>query len=234
MIINWRKDEAYDHIVSQLHDQPNYEKLMMWIADPHDNIAEIMQFISTLNVYTTRGFWLDLIGTIVGQSRFVPILVLYRYFAMQDGYFRPEDAESVGGIGDRLFRENDGIGETTRLDDEDYRLLIMARVARNVGKVDLPSITLSLQNMFQTSDVIVKNVGIANYYAVISANVSETFKQVIKSIDIIPRAAGVGNENYIAPENTKFFGMSDMAELRPTIASKIGGIGDHLIEKYRV
>ena len=234
MIINWRKDEAYDHIVSQLHEQPNYEKLMMWIADPHDNIAEIMQFISTLNVYTARGFWLDLIGTIVGQSRFITTLIQYQYFGFAEGLQDPKIEPSIGGFGFPFFDPKYTVGETTRLNDDDYRLLIMARVARNVGKVNLPSITLSLQNMFETQEVSALNKGIASYYVIIRADVSEIFKKIIKTIDILPRAAGVGIDGaYIAPPDTKFFGFAEGLD-NPLVSGMIGGFGDPLLQKFEV
>ena len=67
MIDNFKTDLALSQIINQLSDSPNYISIIRAISKAYDDQDYVLNYISTIDVYTAQGVWLDLLGSIVGQ-----------------------------------------------------------------------------------------------------------------------------------------------------------------------
>lgn len=181
-----RIENALSRLYNQFHDKPNLEAVLELIASGYDDIDDALLYLGGLDVYTAQGVWLDLIGTIVGQGRRIETPILVEFFGF---------AETAGGrgFGQARFRTSqDTITETTVLNDPEYRKAILARVAKNFGDVSKPGIIQALQIIIDTDNIYVRNSGGAKISISIGKVLTDTEKNLIDALDIVPSAAGIG------------------------------------------
>lgn len=128
--------EARDRVTSQFFEKPVFDAfLRTLIAERVDVQEQIRKLMQERSIDTAVGFQLDIIGNIIGQSRFVPDINPIPFFAF-DGY--------VGGGGfnvnplDPTALKFKSVGQSALsnepLQDEDYRRAIRARIIKNSSK----------------------------------------------------------------------------------------------------
>lgn len=181
-----RIEDALSRLYNQFHDKPNLAGVLELIASGYDDIDDALLYLGSLDVYTAQGVWLDLIGTIVGQGRRIDTPILVEFFGF---------AETVGGrgFGQARFRTSQDVTtETTILSDPEYRKVILAKVAKNFGDVSKPGVVQALQLIIDTDNIYVRNAGNAKIAISIGKILTETEKNLISALDIVPSAAGVG------------------------------------------
>lgn len=181
-----RFENALSRLYNQFHDKPNLEAVLELIASGYDDIDDALLYLGALDVYSAEGVWLDLIGTIVGQGRRIETPIIVEFFGF---------AETAGGrgFGQARFRtRQDSITETTILADAEYRKAILAKIAKNFGDVSKPGIIQALQIIIDTDNIYVQNTGGAKIAISIGKVLTDTEKNLINALDIVPSAAGVG------------------------------------------
>lgn len=197
-----KQNYANDLIVSQLGDREQYQKLTKFIAENFDSIDDTLHFISKINIFTAEKKWLDLIGIIVGLDRSIPSVLSFEYFNF---------AEYPGARGfddGRWYETGEPLSSTSLLPDAEYRVALLAKVAKNYGDVSGPGIVYALQNMLGDVTInLFRGTG-GNMRIEIAADISSNFNTLIYELDIIPRAAGIGYEVEISPSNV--FGYIDL------------------------
>lgn len=189
-------------VINQLGDSPSYNQILQWLAENYDRLQDILDYVQTINVYDARGVWLDLIGAIVGQSREIPDAILFEYFGFE------EDAGLEFESG-RFFEEGDPIAATSILPDEEYRTVILARVARNWGDISVPGVVEALQNITAAENILLWRRAPAAFEVYIGADISSNIRAILATQDIIPRGAGIGVDVLIQGDGFNVFGFED-------------------------
>lgn len=132
------------------------------------------------------GVQLDLIGNIVGQSRAVASSVYISFFG-----FSAQPA-AVGFGQARLRHDGEVYAATTNLPDTEYRALLYAKIARNNSHGTVEDIIKTVLAVFNVTNVIVQNVGVASLAIYIGRYLApaEAIREI--SYSLIPTLAGVG------------------------------------------
>lgn len=198
------RDRAESLIINQLSDSPSWLAVMQWLGESFDTIDDMLDYIAAINVYTAQGAWLDLIGSIVGQSREVPNAITFEYF----GYAGQPSSFGYGQA--RYYREGDPVTASSQLPDAEYRQVILARVARNYGDISKVGIVEAMQIIVNTSEIFLQNSTQGGSFSIyIGIALDSNAAAIFQELDIIPRGAGIGlrNVSFGAPAAT--FGYSD-------------------------
>lgn len=188
----------------------SYDKLLIWQYQGKPRAAATAKLLSdqlgatwdgmaslpdALNIDVARGVNLDLCGKHVGQSRILAGLAPRGLFGFRGahgaGPFRWRAA--FGGM---WYRNGDPTTESVTLSDEDYRFLIKCRIARNyqVGTVD--DISDALEFIFDENSTVFDQYDMSLSVMIRSDSVSEFTRYALKTLDILPRPAGVGISYY--------------------------------------
>ena len=202
--------QAYSHelIVNQLRDSPNYVEVIRLLAEDFDEASDIYDYIAkNINIMNAGGVWLDLIGDIIGVSRGFDKEI-------QPTYFGFSDQTNVTGFGQARFREpNDKTTASSILNDDDYRVVIIGKIARNYGDVSEIGIATSVLNMTQADNVLVYQAGPATFSVYVIGLISDNIKSILTGTDLIPRAAGVKMNLFFSGDDN-IFGFADQLEIK--------------------
>lgn len=147
--------EARDRVTSQFFEKPVFDAfLRTLIAERVDVQEQIRKLMQERSIDTAVGFQLDIIGNIVGQSRFVPDINPIPFFAF-DGY--------VGGGGfvanplDPTAVKFKSVGQSALsnepLQDEDFRRAIRARIIKNSSKGTIEDILEAINVLVPVDNV---------------------------------------------------------------------------------
>jgi len=141
---------------------------------------------------TAVGVNLDILGSIVGQSREFIDAEVFDYFGFADNPI----AQSFGtlsdiGIGGR-FR---ALGEETQgirlLTDDEYRIFIKARILRNSTSSTPEEIITQFRFLFDSPIIVIREGLKASYEISIGRRLSLNEKSIISQTNIVPKTAGV-------------------------------------------
>lgn len=192
-------------VINQLSDSSNYNDVLQWMADNYDDIDEILAYVGTINIFTARGVWLDLIGAIVGQTREIPNAIDYSYF----GYAGQPTAAGYGQA--RYYVQGDPLSASSILADDEYRKVILARVARNYGDISEVGVVEGLQNIFNTNQIYINTPSGGKFTVYIGAPTTMVDDAILGELDIIPRGAGIGVSIVASGLPSLTFGYRDQA-----------------------
>lgn len=152
----------------------------------YDNTADWLNYLyDNLDIYTAEGYWLDLLGLIIGQQRAVADAIPVVFFGFDDTPF---------ALGFGLARFWDGTEPLTAssiLADPEYRIVLLAKVAFNYADVTLTGIASSLSIIFETDNITVTNNGVGNIDIYIGKVLTITQQNLINVLDLLPRGAGI-------------------------------------------
>ena len=187
-------------LANQFCDAADFKTWLSEMLRSYDNAADWVEYVEeNLDVYEAKGYWLDLIGLIVGQSRTVPNAVLVDFFGFSDTPY-------VGkGFGEARFWDGEEpITASSELADPEYRTVILAKIAFNYADVSLVGLAESLSILFNATNIGVRNDGIANIEIYIGENLTNTETALVSNLDLLPRAAGVSidQKKYGVPSET--------------------------------
>ena len=189
-------------VINQLGDSPSYNQILQWLAENYDRLQDILNYVQTINVFEARGVWLDLIGAIVGQSREIPEAILFEYF----GFDEEGGLEFDQG---RFYEEGDPLTASSILPDDEYRVVILARVARNWGDISEPGVIEALQNITASQNVIMWRRPPAAFEVYIGSEITSNIRAILATQDILPRGAGIGIDVLIQGDGFNVFGFED-------------------------
>ena len=205
MIPTLKQDMALSLVLNQMTESPNYLSIIRAIASTYDDQGAVLEYIGKLDVYTARGVWLDLIGSIVGASRRVDIDLDYAYFGYSD-----INAVASGYGNGRYWYYGAPSSVSNLLADEEYRKVILAKAAQNAGDCSHVSVVEVMQAVLDTSKAFSFNGGNGNLDIMFEGGVSENILALIKNGKIIPTAAGVGLRLLLQYDSSKSFGYSNL------------------------
>ena len=202
------QESSLQLIENQLRESPNYIEVIRLLAEDFDEASDIYDYIAkNINVLNARGVWLDLIGDIVGVSRVFEKEI-------QPVFFGFDDQPNTTGFGQARFRKlDDKTTASSVLNDDDYRVVIIGKIARNYGDVSEVGVATSVLNMTQADNVLVYQSGQATFSVYIIGLISDNIKSILTGTDIIPRAAGV-KVNLFFSADGNIFGFADQLGIK--------------------
>lgn len=202
------QESSLQLIENQLRESPNYIEVIRLLAEDFDEASDIYDYIAkNINVLNARGVWLDLIGDIVGVSRVFEKEI-------QPVFFGFDDQPNTTGFGQARFRKlDDKTTASSVLNDDDYRVVIIGKIARNYGDVSEVGVATSVLNMTQADNVLVYQSGQATFSVYIIGLISDNIKSILTGTDIIPRAAGV-KVNLFFSGDGNIFGFADQLGIK--------------------
>lgn len=197
-------DKLLATIINQLGDSANYADLLRWMGGSFDDVDSMLAYIADINIYNAQGVWLDLIGSIVGQSREIPGGIQFEYF----NFF--EYPNALGFDSGRFYRDGDPLTDSSLLPDDEYRQVILARIARNYGDISEVGVVTGLQNIINTDNIVIKNsTGGGAFEVFIGESIPNNTKAILQNLDIVPRGAGIGISIITAGAKNTTFGFAE-------------------------
>jgi hypothetical protein len=197
--MSYHQQQAKDNIASQFGQSENFIKWLSEKMASYDNAQEWVNYVQeNIDVYTASGYWLDVIGLIVGQSRTVPEAIPVQYFGFVG-------QTNIAGFGKaRLKKDSDPRFSSSVLGDAEYRIVILGRIINNFANSTKVGVAESLSVLFNTNDINIQNFGTAAFRAYVGRDLTSTEIALITSLNLLPKAAGVrvDSVSYSAPSKT--------------------------------
>lgn len=203
------QESSKELILNQLRESQNYSEVIRLLCEDFDEASDIYTYIAqNINLMSAGGVWLDLIGDIVGVSRAFDKVI-------QPVYFGFNDQTNITGFGQARFREEgDETTASSILNDDEYRVVIIGKIARNYGDVSEVGVATSVINMTSADQVLVyQAVTPAEFNIYIIGLISDNIKSIISGSDIIPRAAGVKVNVFFSGDGS-IFGFADQLGMK--------------------
>ena len=201
------KSLAESRLATQYRDSLKliaYIKALLYEADTLESV--LRDLLENRWIETAVGVNLDILGSIVGQSREFIDAEIFDYFGFADNPI----AQSFGtlsdvGIGGR-FR---AVGEATQgirlLADDEYRVFIKARILRNSTSSTPEEIITQFRFLFDSPIVIIREGLKASYEISIGRRLSLNEKSIISQTNIVPKTAGASASYVTEFDSNDFF-----------------------------
>lgn len=145
------------------------------------------------DIAIAEGVNLDVIGDIVGVSRFIPNAIPVQFFGF-DGQPGADlfGEEGLPGIGSRFRDESESYLSTSVLSDPEFRLLIGAKIIKNHSQGFNEDIIAGLTYLFPDApNIVVEDGGGMAISIAIGRSLTFLEKTLISNLDILPRPSGV-------------------------------------------
>jgi len=219
------KELAISRLVTQFTESTNlinYIKTLLIEADTLEQV--ICDLLEKRWIDTAEGVNLDIIGAIVGQTREFIDAELFDYF----GFFNHPNAKSFGSLSDSSVGGRFiAIGEVTEgiriLNDEEYRLFIRARIAKNSTSSTPENIIAQIKFIFNIGLVVFED-GDTEYTLSIGKILSPNEKSILLDTDIIPKTAGVRVNYKLEFDSSNFFAFAGIP-----FADGFGSVNDNTL-----
>lgn len=151
-----------------------------------------------LSIDKATGFALDLVGYHVGVTRALASFIPKKFF----GFYQ---TNQLGFNEGKFYRYGEPIGDSSKLNDDEFRFMIKSRILKNYQIGAIEDITYSLSYLFGREARVIDNYDMT-LTAIIPSNVMTPFKKyAIDNLDILVRPVGVMFK-YVIIEPIKYFG----------------------------
>ncbi len=183
-----------EQILSRVYGQyKNSNKLNLWLSINGEIANELQtaidKVITSYDIDSNSGNQLDIIGKLVGIGREV----------IGDVQFPPEEfGDDTVEFGDESAQFSAlSVAENDELSDEYYRVLIRAKIVKNNSDSTIDSIILGAEFILPNgSPIIVNDAEDMSFSIDIFGSVSEVERQILSSVDVVPRPQGVQFSGY--------------------------------------
>jgi len=205
-VIN-HKELAVSRLVTQFKESTNFIKYIKGLLVESNTLEGVFNdLLNSRWIDTAEGFQLDILGSIVGQTREFIDAEIFDYF----GFFDNPQAQSFGSsqnpsLGGRFVSIGESITGIRLLSDDEYRIFIRARISRNSTSSTPENIITQLKFIFE-SPLILFTDGDLSYGISIGRRLGLNEKSILFNTDIIPKTAGV-QASYVSEfDDANFFG----------------------------
>lgn len=179
--------QAVSRLLTQFREAPNlqgYIKALMSEANPIE--CALIDTLAGRSINTAIGAQLDVLGVIVGQQREVIDASPLTFF----GYAGAPGAEAYGAA--RYLSEGEPTTGTRLLTDDEYRLFIKARIAKNQSRGDINGLVDLISFLIDSTGFAVIDSGGAEFsVGFFFGTLTNNEKVFISQSDLIPKPAGV-------------------------------------------
>lgn len=175
------------------------------IANELEAVLQSLFYLADID--SMRGVQLDTIGSIVGQSRYVPDTVVLSFFGFEDTNGAATFGEETNlSIGSRFLEEGEDYLGTTVLEDPEFRILIRARISRNNSQATPENIMAALSYLFQTLYVNIDSRGGMEISLAIGRPLTSIEKVIVRQLNLLPTPMGVDLGSVVTYDATAYFG----------------------------
>lgn len=177
------------HLIGQFQEKEVIVAILEAIGEELDELDKVFDDLKNKRwIDTGEGKQLDGIGEIVGQSRQIAEALAIPFFGFQG---------QIGtmGFGQARFRdEKETWLATYNLADPEYRLVLWAKVAKNISNGTAEDTIRSLKFIFSAPYVFLEEVGNAKIAVGIGRRLTKGDMLLADAVDLMVRAGGVGME----------------------------------------
>lgn len=210
----------------------NYIRSLLLEANTLEQVFRDLIELRWIN--TATGVNLDILGAIVGQPRTFIGAELFGYFGfavnVESGPFGSvSDAE----LGDRFRSVYESATGVRNLSDDEYRIWIKARIAKNKTR-STPEDIISQLKLILGVDQVLFIDGDTEYWISIGKILNGDEKSIILNTDIIPKTAGVKVNYTVQYDYERFFsfaGVPNSKGFGSVSNENLGGIFGRLINQ---
>ncbi len=184
---------AESRLATQFRESANLIAYIKALLVESNTLEQVFQdLLDKRWIDTAEGINLDIVGSIVGQSRILVDATILSYF----GFATAIGAQSFGtvldpGIGGRFRSVEESVTGNRELTDEEYRVFIKARVIKNSIIPTIQETTSFFKFLFDVAQVIVLD-GTMNYTVQIGRLLTANEKAFLINTDLVPKVAAVG------------------------------------------
>lgn len=179
-------DIAWGHILRQHEKSPKLEGFVRGFYGPMTSLATNLEALQTaLRLDDATGARLDLIGSIVGASRYVAQGITLAYF----GFATQPSGRGFNQA--RMRREGEPLTQAYTALDSEYRTIIRLKIAQNNSHGTAYDIEQAAKMAFKAPVVSARDAGTAHIELWVGRipGVEEALGRVVP--EMLPRAAGV-------------------------------------------
>lgn len=179
-------DLAWNNFLWQHHKSVNAENFVKPFYLPFEYaVSSGRQLLNALDFEGAEGARLDLIGSIVGASRYLPQGVTLNFF----GFITQPVGRGFGQA--RMRHEGEAQSESYTAGDVEFKTIIRAKIALNNGHGTASEIEEAAKRAFNAPTVSARDAGPAAIELWVGRvpGIEEGIGRVIP--DLLPRAAGV-------------------------------------------
>lgn len=161
---------------------------------------DLYRLQDVLNIETSKGHQLDLVGKHVGQFRTVDNYSLHKFFGFL-GFPLSLGFSVRGKGGGEWYRYRSPLKGSVLLKDDDYRFLIKCRILKNYQSGTLPDLIQACRFIFGNRFRISDNGNMTVTIFLNNEDLSPFKHFAINHLDILPRGCGVAIHFTINEEN---------------------------------
>lgn len=164
--------------------------------------------LDQLDVEQAQGINLDVLGELVGVSRFVPDGLQLAFFGFADTPGAVGFGEAGRpDIGARFIDRGESATAASYLADPEYRLLIRARIAKNHATGTVADAYASLERLFGAgTPSVIEDTQRMSFGVSIGRHLTLIERQLVRAFDLLPRPAGVAIDSRAAFDAARYFG----------------------------
>jgi len=198
-------DEARSRYTIQFEEQPVFDKYVQLLLSEFQEIQQQYKaLMQERSLDAAVGAQLDLLGAIVGQDRLLVNVDIFEFF----GFDAVPNSLGFGTLDDSSVVE---------LNDDLYRLLIKAKIAKNVTRATPEDIMRFANFVFNTEGSTIQDEGGAAFRLMVGRQLSAIERSLLTYVDktseynsyLLPKPVGVrvsfGNFDY-----NNFFAFSEV------------------------
>ena len=211
--------EARSRVTDQFKGKPAFDKYLDLLIRGSTELQSTLKDLQQLrSLDTAVGAQLDVLGAIVGQGRMLVNVDIFQFFGFDAvpnslGFGTLGDP-SVGGI---FYDANNPRFGNVELNDDLYRLLIKAKIAKNVTRATPEDVMRFANFIFSANGSTIQDEGGAAFLLMVGRQLSATERSLLTYVDktseynsyLLPKPVGVrvsfGNFDY-----NNFFAFSEV------------------------
>lgn len=199
-----RSDSAKGHLLAQYQDKPIMYALIESICEEMDEIDVVINDLNTKRwIDTAEGVQLDGLGDIVERDRIVNQSIQLTFFGF-------EGQPNSLGFGQARFRSaEESYLSSSKLSDDEYRLVLRAKVFKNCSLTYAEDTINSLKFLFDTDRIILSEIGNAKFIVAVGRELTVNEITLVKALDLYVRAGGVGCQFMTHFDYGKTFGFAN-------------------------
>lgn len=205
------KSLAISRLATQFKESTNLINYIRALLLEANNLEEVFcDLLEKRWIDTAEGVNLDILGSIVGQSREFIDAEIFDYFGFSDN----PQAQSFGSVVDSSlggrFKFVDEVTTGIRqLSDDEYRLFIKARISRNRTSSTPEDIIAQIRYIFNSPLVLFVD-GDTKYEISIGRKLGLNEKSILLDTNIVPKTAGVQASYVTEFDSNNFFGFQGL------------------------
>lgn len=204
-----RADNMVGHLIDQFQNKPVLAAILQSIGDELDELDVVWDDLKDKRwLDTAEGQQLDGIGEIVGLGRTINERIQLEFF----GFERQPNAK---GFEEGRFRDEwQGWLASTTLDDYAYRLMLKAKINKNVTQGTAEDTIQSMRVIFDSYDIFLEEIGNAKIGIGIGRVLSDNDIAYFDRLGLLIKDGGIGVEWRTYFDRNNFFGFEDQPEAK--------------------